>query len=134
MENNVQDAIEQFTKMHDAFLNEWNNAMSTGDTTNLEVMSDNYYVTFFNRNEKQPTFYNRQEAIEGMRQSVNGLIGAKKLFENRIIRQRNTESFIVFYEMIIEQDSRELARFFTIENWRQLEGKWQLVRELEQHI
>ncbi|WP_391117057.1 hypothetical protein [Psychrobacillus sp. L3] len=131
---NLLHTVEYFTKIHDDFLKEWDLAMLTGDTSKVEIMSDNYFVTFFNRKDDKPSTFNREEAIDGMHQSVNSLLGAKKRFENRIIRMRNHESFVVFYELIIEKESRELARFFTIENWQYKDKKWEIVRELEEHI
>jgi hypothetical protein len=131
---NLLDSVKYFTKIHDDFLKEWDLAMLTGDTSKIEIMSDNYVVTFFNRKDNKPSTFDREEAIDGMRQSVKALLGAKKRFENRIIRMRNLESFVVFYELIIEKESRELARIFTIENWEYKDKKWEIVRELEEHV
>lgn len=129
-----QTSIEQFAKAHDDFIEAWNVAMYSGDTAGLEIMTNNYYVTFFNSHVERPEFFDRPEAIQGMRESVEALQGAKKRFEHRIIRQRDPNRFVVFYEMIIEKNGQELTRFFTIEDWEERNGQWLLNREVTEHI
>ncbi|MER2261456.1 MAG: hypothetical protein ABS934_05525 [Psychrobacillus sp.] len=129
-----QTSIEQFSKVHDEFIGAWNLAMSTGDTRGLEVMNNNYYVTFFNSYMERPEFFDRPEAIKGMRESIEALQGSNKRFEHRIIRQRDANRFVVFYEMIIEKNGQELTRFFTIEDWEEKNGQWLLSREVTEHI
>ncbi|WP_167360103.1 hypothetical protein [Halobacillus dabanensis] len=41
---------------------------------------------------------------------------------------------VVFYEQLILIDAELLARLFTIENWQLLDGKWMIVREIEEPI
>lgn len=123
-----------FTKMHDEFIEHWNLAMQTGDTSALERMAEHYYVAFFMGAKEQPAFYNRDEAVNGMRLSVNELLGAEKKFENRVIRLKDMNLAVVFYELLIEKDDKILARLFTIENWQLIDGQWLLVREIEEQV
>jgi hypothetical protein len=58
-----------------------------------------------------------------MKQSVMHFLGAEKKFEIRVIRLRDEESAVVFYEQLIVKDEIVLARLFTIENWKCLNGK-----------
>lgn len=125
---------EQFTAFHDLYLREWENAMATGEVDNLDKMSENYYVTFFSKGKDRPTFFERQEAMEGMRQSVHSLVGATKRFENRLIRMKDEDKAIVFYEQVIEKGHTILSRLFTIENWEKIDGQWTLMREIEEQI
>lgn len=130
----IQNRLNEFTEMHDEFIRDWNHAMNSGDTSLVERMSDDYYVTFFNNGNDKPIFFTRQEAIEGMEQSVKHFYGANKRFENRVIRLRDNENAVVFYEQLIVQDENVLARLFTIENWKLINGKWMVIREIEEQI
>ncbi|SES64617.1 hypothetical protein SAMN05216389_101231 [Oceanobacillus limi] len=124
----------EFTQMHDNFLLDWQQAMVSGDTTALERMSDDYYVAFFNGGNEKPYLFNREEAVRGMQQSVKQVMGAKKKFENRIIRMKDSKSAVVFYEQVIEKNEHVLARLFTIESWELQAGKWVIVKEVEEPI
>ncbi len=130
----LQNRLHEFTRMHDDFISDWNYAMSSGDTSSVDRMTEDYYVAFFNRGNEKPTIFTKQEALNGMEQSVRHFIGANKRFENRVIRLRNEESAVVFYELLILKDEDVLARLFTIENWRIINGKWMIVREIEEPI
>jgi hypothetical protein len=66
--------------------------------------------------------------------SVKHFLGANKRFENRVIRLRNNENAVVFYEQLIVKDEAVVARLFTIENWRFMNGKWMVIREIEEPI
>jgi len=126
--------LEKFTEMHEQFHEDWNYAMKTGDTSAVEKMADDYYVTFFQGPKAKPMFFDRNEALEGMKQSVQELQGSKKKFENKVIRMKDEETASVFYEQIIEKDDQVIARLFTIENWQCNEGKWLITREVEEQI
>lgn len=123
-----------FTQMHDEFIEDWNLAMQSGDTSKLERMAEHYYVAFFMGAKDKPAFYNKEEAVNGMRLSVNELLGAEKKFKNRVIRLKDTNHAVVFYELLIEKDDKVLARLFTIENWQLINGQWLLVREIEEQV
>lgn len=125
---------ETFTAFHDQFLQEWKKTMETGNTKAVEKMASDYYVTFFTENRK-PAFYDRSEAIEGLRGSVKDSVGRfTKNFENRVIRMKATNQAIVFYEQVLTENDREKARLFTIENWETFDGEWLLTREVEEKI
>lgn len=111
----IENRLAEFTTMHDEFIIDWNKAMKTGDTSALERMHEDYYVTFFNGSHEKPMLFSREEAIKGMRESVKQLIGVQKKFKNRVIRLKNPENTAVFYELLIEKDEKILARLFTIE-------------------
>lgn len=130
----LQNCLIEFTKMHDGFIRDWNRAMSSGDTSSVERMSEDYYVAFFNKGNEKPIIFTKQEAINGMRQSVRLFLGANKRFENRVIRLRDNKNAVVFYEQLIVKDEEVLARLFTIENWRLMNEKWMVIRETEEPI
>lgn len=130
----TEKRLKEFTMMHDEFIKEWNKAMQSGDTSKVERMTEEYYVAFFNGSNEKPLFFTRQEAIDGMKQSVNNFLGAEKVFENRVIRLRNKENAVVFYEQLIVKNEEVLARLFTIENWKWQSGRWMVVREIEETI
>lgn len=130
----LQNCLIEFTKMHDEFINDWNQAMSSGDTSTVERMTEDYYVAFFNSGNEKPVIYTKQEAMDGMEQSVRHFSGANKRFENRVIRLRNKENAVVFYEQLIVKDAEILARLFTIENWLLINAKWMVIRETEEPI
>ncbi|WP_316569373.1 hypothetical protein [Neobacillus sp. YIM B06451] len=130
----LQDRLKEFTEVHDEFIRDWNDAMSSGDTSSVERMAEDYYVAFFRSGNEKPIIYSKQEAVNGMEQSVKHFLGANKRFENRVIRLRNNENTVVFYEQLIVKDEEVLARLFTIENWQRINGKWMIIRETEEHI
>lgn len=130
----IENRLAEFTTMHDEFIIDWNKAMKTGDTSALERMHEDYYVTFFNGSHEKPMLFSREEAIKGMRESVKQLLGAQKKFSNRVIRMKNHENAAVFYELLIEQEEKVLARLFTIETWQLIKGKWMLIREVDEPI
>ncbi|MEK4628539.1 MAG: hypothetical protein ABS944_12975 [Solibacillus sp.] len=129
-----KNVLIEFTKMHDAYIADWNAAMLTGDTASLDRMTEKYYVAFFRDTNEKPIFFNKHEAISGMNQSVIHFLGATKKFDNRVIRLRNAENAVVFFEQLVEKNNTVLARLFTIENWRLIDGQWMIVRETEETI
>ncbi|OXS59484.1 hypothetical protein B0G93_111108 [Bacillus sp. V-88] len=132
--HDLQTRFNAFTKMHDEFIRDWSHAMSSGDTSSVERMTEDYYVAFFNSGSDSPIFFNKLEAMDGMKQSVSHFSGTEKRFENRVIRLRNSENAVVFYEQLIVKEGEVLARLFTIENWRLVNGKWMVIREIEERI
>lgn len=130
----AKNLLDDFTSMHDEFIIEWNKAMISGDTSSLDRMTEDYYVSFFKGINDKPIMFNKQEAITGMKQSVTHFLGAEKKFENRVIRLRDNENVVVFYEQLIVKDENILARLFTIENWKFINKKWVVVRETEESI
>ncbi|HEU5140540.1 MAG TPA: hypothetical protein VFT51_11225 [Bacillales bacterium] len=129
------DIHKEFTEMHDQYFEKWKHALKIGDPSELEkLMPADYYVTFFIRNHEKPTFFDHTEAVEGMRQSVSAHNGETKYFENRVIRVRGEGNVVVFFEQVIKNNGVELARLFTIENWRKQNGQWELVREVQEQI
>ncbi|PFA69731.1 hypothetical protein CN378_02885 [Bacillus sp. AFS015802] len=130
----LQTRLDDFTKMHDGFIRDWSHAMSSGDTSLVERMTEDYYVAFFKRGNERPTIFNKREAVNGMNQSVSQFLGANKRFENRVIRLRDSENAVVFYEQLIVKDEEVAARLFTIENWTFMNEKWMVMREIEEQI
>ncbi|MHC0038100.1 hypothetical protein [Pseudoneobacillus sp. C159] len=131
MTKDLLDMEYSFKEWHDNYLSKWNDAMMTGDTAGVEQMDPGYYVTFFTNKESKPTYYTYDEAIDGMRQSVNALIGTEKRFENRIIRMKNNENAIVFYEQVLVKEGKDLSRLFTTEEWQIKSDGWVMVREVD---
>lgn len=130
----VNEQLQAFTTMHDEFLADWNEAMRTGDTASVERMADDYYVAFFNGASEKPTYYSKEEAVAGMKQSVQHLLGAEKKFENRVIRMKDHENAVVFYELLIQKNEKTVARLFSMEIWQLIDGKWLIAREIEQPV
>lgn len=129
-----KDELTLFTEMHDRYIQDWNTAMATGDTSALERMSEDYYVAFFNGVKDKPILFNKQDAVTGMQQSVNELLGAKKRFNHRIIRLNDASHAVVFFELCIEKDEQVLASMFTIEKWECIDGRWWIASEIEQGL
>lgn len=69
-----------------------------------------------------------------MKQSVTHFLGANKRFENRVIRLKDNENAVVFYEQLIVKKEEVLARLFTIEYWQLSNDKWMIIRETEERI
>ncbi|WP_409271683.1 hypothetical protein V1499_19100 [Neobacillus sp. SCS-31] len=130
----LQNRLKEFTEVHDEFISAWNDAMSSGDTSEVNRMTDDYYVAFFRSGIEKPIIFSKQEAVNGMEQSVKHLLGANKRFENRVIRLKDNENAAVFYEQLIVKNEEVLARLFTIENWQLINGKWMIIRETEEQI
>ncbi|MBE4909841.1 hypothetical protein IMZ08_17540 [Bacillus luteolus] len=130
----LKESISEFTMMHDEFISDWNLAMISGDTTKLERMAEDYYVAFFDGAKDKPVFYNKEDALAGMKQSVLHFQGANKRFENRVIRLKDNENAVVFYEQLIVKKEEVLARLFTIEYWQLSNEKWMIIRETEERI
>ncbi|UFT98358.1 hypothetical protein KO561_14265 [Radiobacillus kanasensis] len=132
--NSAETSLMEFTKFHDKFINSWNEAMVSGDTSAVELMDEEYYVAFFASVKEKPFFFNKDDAISGMKQSVQQFLGATKRFDHRVIRLKDNEHAIVFYEQAIEKDGQILSRLFTMENWQVVDNSWKLVREIEQPL
>ena len=130
----VKKLLNEFTKVHDEFIADWNEAMISGDTSLLDRMTEDYYVAFFKSINDKPIMFDKEEAVTGMKQSVMHFLEAEKKFENRVIRLRNNENAVVFYEQLIVKNEEILARLFTIENWEFINMKWVVVRETEESI
>ncbi|RDU37215.1 hypothetical protein DRW41_11080 [Neobacillus piezotolerans] len=130
----LQNRLKEFTEVHDQFISDWNHAMSSGDTTAVNRMTDDYYVAFFRIGNEKPIIFSKQDAVNGMEQSVKHFFGANKRFENRVIRLKDNENAAVFYEQLIVKNKEVLARLFTIENWQLINGKWMIIRETEEQI
>lgn len=127
----LSDAELSFTRSHDQFLEQWKHAMYTGETDGVDRMANTYFVAFFMNNQPRPDFFEYDEAMEGMRQSVKECVGFEKSFENRIIRMKNQTNAIVFYEQILKNGERELSRLFTTEEWELQGDQWLLTREVD---
>ena len=130
----AEKRLSEFTKMHDEFISDWEEAMISGDVSSLDRMTEDYYVAFFKGANDKPIMFDKQEAVAGMKQSVMDFLGAQKKFENRVIRLRDNENAVVFYELLIVKNENLLARLFTIENWKMINEKWMIVREIEELI
>ncbi|KAA0547057.1 nuclear transport factor 2 family protein [Bacillus sp. BGMRC 2118] len=128
------NVVASFTDMHDDYHAKWNQAMITGDVSSFDYMADEYYVAFFRSETEKPLFFTKQEAIDGMKQSVMQFKGAQKKFENRVIRMKNNETAVVFYEQVIEKNGYVVATLFTIEYWKLVDHKWKIIRETEEPI
>lgn len=69
-----------------------------------------------------------------MKESINDLTGAKKRFENRVIRMKDEHHAVVFYELLIDLQGQVVARLFTIENWTKDGDSWLIANEIQQQI
>ncbi|QDP41088.1 hypothetical protein [Radiobacillus deserti] len=130
----LESVLQEFTKFHDEYYHNWNKAMQTGDTTNVEHMAEAYYVAFYAAGNEKPLFFNKEDAIRGMKDSVRHFLGASKRFDHRVIRLTDNDHAVVFYEQVIEKNGQVQSRLFTIENWQRIGHVWKLIREIEQPI
>jgi hypothetical protein len=85
----LKDLLSEFTAMHDDFIEDWNKAMQSGDTSSVERMAEDYYVAFFKGVKDRPMIFDRQDSIDGIKQSVRHFLGCEKRFENRVIPQES---------------------------------------------
>lgn len=128
---NKQQLLDDFINFHDQSQSLWDEVMQTGDASSLETaFLDSTKTFFFSKGQENPAIYNTDEMISGMRQSIEALKGGTKRFENKVIRLRGDDEAVVFFEQIIEMNGNEVARLFTIENWRLVDGKWYIIREI----
>ncbi|MFB4159501.1 DUF4440 domain-containing protein [Geomicrobium sp. JSM 1781026] len=123
-----------FERTHDAFIQDWHEAMHSGDTTKLENMTDDYTVVFYDENVLEPATFTKAEAIAGMRSSAADLKGMEKRFDDRVISMKTETRAVVFYRMHIIHEGRSLAELFTIEHWTEEEGRWLLAAEIQQRV
>ncbi|WP_245640076.1 hypothetical protein [Paenibacillus dakarensis] len=130
----TDNVLGRFSEMHDQFIADWHAAMNSGDTSALELMTDDYYAAFFNDAKEKPLFFNTEESVSGMKDSVRQLLGGKKIFNNRLIRLKDNENAAVFYDLSIEFNGNVVARLFTIENWQLINTKWLIASEIQQRI
>ncbi|GAA0352940.1 hypothetical protein [Bacillus horti] len=123
--------VEQFKSLHDEFASLWAEAMKSGHTDKVVAMYDkDYSCTVFMKDNSQSLVFQYEEAMEGLMQSVQALIGAQKRFENCIIHTKHDSYSYVFYEQVIVQDNKELSRIFTTEEWALKDDQWLIVREV----
>ncbi|MFS0821852.1 hypothetical protein [Bacillus sp. 1P02SD] len=130
----MENQIAEFTRIHDEFIIDWNNALETGDASSIERMREDYYAILFNETNEKPVLVGREDAILCIRESVKQLLGTKKKCKNRVIRMKDSKNVAVFYELLIENEEKVLARLFTIETWQLIDGKWMLVRVVEEPL
>jgi len=130
----IENQIAEFTRIHDEFIIDRNNALETGDASSVERMREDYYAILFNGTNEKPVLVGREDAILCIREAVKQLLGTQKKCENRVIRMKDYENAAVFYELLIEKDDQVLARLFTIETWQLTAGNWMLIREIEEPI
>lgn len=130
----TKEAVDRFTIMHDQYISDWHEALATGDTTALDRMAKAYYVAFFDNPSAKPLFFNAEESWKGMQDSVNQLLGGHKNFDHRVIRLKDNEQAVVFYDLSITYRDNKVAQFFTIENWQFIDGNWFIQSEIQQRI
>lgn len=131
----LEQAQASFRAAWETGLKEWDRAMATGETAPLEAEIPDEMLCYFGLNGTEPlAVYDRTAVITGMRQSVGGLRGCTKRFENPLIRMRSETEAVIFFEQVVCRGDDVLARLFTMETYRLMDGHWRCVREVVEHL
>jgi hypothetical protein len=132
--NNLPDTrLQEFTAMHDQVNQMWTAARSAADLEPLEAFCDeSYHGTYGGPGMDKVQPFERKDGLEGVRQAIAS--GNTTRMENRTIRLRSATEAVVFFERIFEQGGRDVARLFTVENWRLVDGTWKLMRETVEQV
>lgn len=123
-------ALERILMLHDQCLAEWDHATRTGDVSGIARFAGEAFngtSAYAGTDRAQP--FDRAEGIAGLGQLLSTLKGTAHRAENRVVRLRNDEEAVVFYERIFERDSRVVLRFMVLQTWRLTGAKWCVVRE-----
>ncbi len=122
-----------FRDVHDGYVECWRLALASGDAAAVEEYLAEGYHGWFAASSTRSVPYDRDEAIEGMRDSVAGLCGAALRAEHRVVALRGDGEAVVSYQKLIERDGDPVASAIILEAWRDTETGWLLEREFTEH-
>lgn len=127
--------LKEFTSFHDRLTAQWENADATTDTAPMEAACHaTYHGTFGGPGMDEVAPFNRADGLEGFRNAIKA--GNHARIENRTIRMRSSTEAVVFFERIFHKvkGGEPVARLFTVEYWRLIDGEWKLMRETVEQV
>ncbi|GAA2156250.1 hypothetical protein GCM10009844_44340 [Nocardioides koreensis] len=124
-------AVEE---VHTSYVDQWQLALSSGDTSGVELFLGPDYHGWFCPDSAESFPYDRDEGVEGMRESVRRLRGCAMEAAHRMVSRRGDAEALVFYEKRILRQGAVLSRAVILEAWRlHDDGRWLLLREVTEH-
>lgn len=125
--------LSEFTAVHDRINQVLEQATPASDLAPVADACDaTYHGTFCGPGMDEPQPFGREEALEGTRKAIQS--GNTTHIENRTIRMRSASEAVVFFERVFSKNGQPVARLFTVENWRQVDGAWKLMRETVEQV
>jgi hypothetical protein len=125
--------MSDFDLVHEAYLAAWSDALETGDTRDLEGYLSPDYHGWFCPEAATDLAYDRQAALDGLRQSVQAHRGSSCRVTGRAVARRGAAEAVAWYEKTIERAGEPVAVAMIVEAWRRCEDGWRLERELTEH-
>ena len=120
--------LRNFTAFYDRIEQFVANLTPDTDLKQIEdTLPPTYLKTFGVPGMDEPLPCTREEALAGLRQSIAS--GNKVHALNRAIRMRSATEAVVFVERVAERGGKPVGRTFHVEDFRLLDGSWQMVRE-----
>ncbi|HLO01730.1 MAG TPA: hypothetical protein VK191_01245 [Symbiobacteriaceae bacterium] len=128
-----ENLLAAFTAVHDRINELWATARTVADLEPLEAFChETYHGTYGGPGLDKVQPFERKDGLEGVRQAIAS--GNTTRIENRTIRMRSVTEAVVFFERIFAKGDRDVARLFTVENWRLVDGAWKLMRETVEQV
>jgi hypothetical protein len=125
----MEIGIELFLATHDQFLSLLDQAYLTGDTAGLlPLLGPDYHGYFGTRQEDRASFYDLNDALEGIQQTGKAYPGLRSGFKHRCVRMPSEKEAVVFYEKSMDLGAR-VGYAFVLEVWRYVDEQWHIVRE-----
>ena len=123
-----------FDDAHADYLRQWELALATGDTSGVEGFMAPGYHGWFCPSAVESFGYDRADAVDGMRQSVDRLAGCGLEIAARSTSRRGDSEAVATYEKRILRDGELVAAALVVEAWRHdPEQGWLVHRELTEH-
>jgi hypothetical protein len=123
-----------FEDAHQEYLRAWERALATGDTSGVEGFTAEGYHGWFCPSATESFAYDRADAVDGMRQSVEQLAGCTLEIVARSTSRRGDDEAVATYEKRMVRDGALLASALVVEAWRREPGGgWLVHRELTEH-
>ena len=123
-----------FDDAHRDYLRQWQLALATGDSNGVEAFMAPGYHGWFCPSATESFSYDRADAVEGMRQSIERLTGCALEHAVRSTSRRGDDEAVATYEKRIVRDGTLVSSALVVETWRRDAGRgWLVHRELTEH-
>ncbi len=123
-----------FADAHADYLRQWEQALATGDTSGVERFMAPGYHGWFCPSAVESSGYDRADAVDGMRRSVERLAGCGLRIAARSTSRRGEDEAVTTYEKRILRDGELVSSALVVESWRRDPGHgWLVHRELTEH-
>ncbi|MFO7273508.1 MAG: hypothetical protein DIU55_001420 [Bacillota bacterium] len=130
----MSTAFEEFRAVHDRYLSIMEHAYQTGETDAVaSLLGPGYHGYYGMPDQDRAEYFDAAEALAGIRQTAAHMPGVRAGCVGRLIRMPSATSAVVFYEKPMEFGERTVSAF-VLEVWRQVDGRWVLVRETVEHL